>query len=153
MEFIYCVLYLIISGIIVFFIGRIVPRKWIFENKFPFKSFKFEKNGKIYEKLKVQKWKTKLPDASVIINKIVPGFMPIKRMKIKSKEYIKILEKESCIAEINHVIVSVLGLLCMRIWKKTGGKIISIAYILFNIPFIIIQRYNRPRLNKLANSL
>ena len=67
MKFLYCILYLIISGVIIFLIGRIYPRKWINENKFPFKSFKFEKEGKFYNKLRINKWKTKLPDASVII--------------------------------------------------------------------------------------
>ena len=81
MKFLYCFLYLIISGIIIFLIGRIFPRKWIKEHKFPFKSFAFEKNGNIYEKLNVKKWKTRLPDASTIIHKVLPKFMPVKRIK------------------------------------------------------------------------
>lgn len=152
MKLLCCIIYIITSSLIVFFIGRIYPRKLIYEKKFPFKSFKFENYGKIYEKLKIKKWKDKLPDASVIINKIVPGFMPKKRLDEFSKDKIQTLIKESCIAEINHFIVSILGLYCIRIWKKSGGLIISILYIIFNIPFILIQRYNRPRLLKMLDS-
>ena len=152
MELLNCIVYIIVSGLVVFFIGRIIPRSWIKENSFPFKSFKFEKEGKIYEKIKIQKWKTRLPDASVVINKIVPNFMPIKRLNIKSKDKVKILIKESCVAESNHFIVAVLGLFCSVIWNKSGGRIIAVSYFLFNVPFIIIQRYNRPRLKRVVEN-
>lgn len=151
MELVYCLLYLILSGVIIFFIGRIFPRKWLKEDKFPFKPLKFEKDGKIYEKLKIRKWKTKLPDASVIICKFLPNFMPKKRLENKPNEKIKILIKESCIAESTHLLSAIIGLYCIKIWKKFG-IIISTVWASLHIPFIIIQRYNRPRLIKTASN-
>lgn len=139
-----CVVYLIIVGIITFIGGRIFPRKWIKENKFPFESFKFEKNGKIYDKIKIKKWKTKLPDASCVLYKI----MPKKRIETKSIKKIEILVKESCIAEATHVIVGVLSWLCIYIWKKRNGFLVALLFNILNLPFILIQRYNRPRLKK-----
>lgn len=147
-----CFLFILISGIIIFFIGRIIPRSLIFENSFPFKSFSFEQNGKIYEKLKIQKWKTKLPDASVIINKILPGFMPKKRLEGKGINKIQVLIKESCIAEANHFIAGLIGFYCIKIWKHKFSKVIAVMNFLFNIPFILIQRYNRPRFIKILNN-
>ncbi len=36
------------------------------------------------------------------------------------------------------------------IWPGAGGIIVTVIYILLgNLPFIIIQRYNRPRLQRL----
>ena len=32
------------------------------------------------------------------------------------------------------------------VWDGIGGWIMSILFLLFNIPFIIMQRFNRPRL-------
>ena len=146
MKFLYCILYLIVSGIVIFLIGRIFPRKWIKYNKFPFKSFKLENNGIIYNKLKIKKWKTKLPDASVIICKFIPKFMPIKRIKTNKKEEIEVLVKETCVAESTHFIAALTGFFCVRIWKSLGGWIISFIYLIWNYLFIMIQRYNRPRL-------
>lgn len=148
MSLINCLLYIVISGVLVFFIGRVFPRKLIKENAFPFKSFSFEKEGKIYDKIKIKSWKTKLPDASVIITKILPNFMPVKRIKTNSKENIEILVKESCVAESTHVFAALLSLYCIKIAKKIG-MYISLIYIFLNVPFILIQRYNRPRLKKL----
>lgn len=152
MKLLDCILYLIVSGLVIFFVGRIYPRAWIDENRFPFAAFKFERDGRIYEKLKIKKWKTRLPDASVIINKIAPGFMVKKRLDETSQDKFKALVKESCVAEATHVLAAIFGLLCMRLWKGTGGRIVSTAYFLFNIPFILIQRYNRPRLKRLITA-
>ncbi len=147
-----CLIFIIVSGMCIFIIGRIFPRKWIKENKFPFKSFKIENNGKLYDKINIRKWKTKLPDASVIITKFIPRFMPRKRIDNKShnnKNNINILVKETCIAETNHFFAGIIGLYCIKIWNGIGGWVISVVNLLLNIPFILIQRYNRPRLIKI----
>jgi len=146
-----CVIYIIVSGLVIFILGRLFPRKWIKESKFPFKAFKIENNGKLYDKINIRKWKTKLPDASLIITKFIPNFMPKKRIdnKYKSKDNTKILIKETCIAEINHFLAGITGLYCIKIWNGTGGLVVSLLYLLWNMPFILIQRYNRPRLVKL----
>lgn len=144
MQFLKTIHYILCVSIAVFILGRVFPRKWIFEDRFPFKSFEFEKGGRIYNKIGIMKWKTKLPDASVIITKIIPKFMPRKR--IDQDNQIPILIKETCVAEATHVLVSFLGFGCVFIWNGIGGWIVSIAFLLFNIPFIIIQRFNRPRL-------
>ncbi len=144
MQFWKTIRYILCTSIVVFILGRVFPRKWIFEDRFPFKSFGFEKGGRIYNKIGIMKWKTKLPDASVTITKILPKFMPRKR--IDQGDQIPILIKETCIAEATHVLVAILGFGCVFIWNGIGGWIVSIAFLLFNIPFIIIQRFNRPRL-------
>ena len=47
--------YLLCISIAVFILGRLYPRKWLRTDAFPFKSFKFEKNGTIYNKIKIMK--------------------------------------------------------------------------------------------------
>ena len=142
----YCLIYVIVLSIVIFLIGRIYPRKWIKENAFPFTSFKFEKNGKVYEKIKIKKWKTVFPDFSYLITKILPNFMPRKRIDKDPKTKIPVLIKESCVAESTHFIAIILGLFCITIYPKLGGIITYIVYALLNVPPILIQRYNRPRL-------
>lgn len=140
----YAILYLLGISVLAFFLGRIYPRMWIHEDAFPFKSFSFEKNGNVYHKLKIMKWKTKFPDMSMILAKIIPGFMPKKRLE--AADNVSVLIKETCIAEGTHFWVSVFGFGCVFIWKGIGGWILSLLYLLINIPFIIMQRFNRPRL-------
>lgn len=145
MQLIYCLIYLFSISVIIYVVGRFFPRKWIYENRFPFKSFKFEQQGKIYDKLKIKKWKTKLPDASLIFHKIV-AIIPKKRIDDNKKDNIPVLIKETCIAESNHFFAAILGFFCVKIWHNTGGIIVSVCFAFANIPFILIQRYNRPRL-------
>ena len=57
-------IYILVVGLGCFFAGLLVPREKIDENKFPFKAFKWEKSGAVYEKLHIKKWKSKLPEMS-----------------------------------------------------------------------------------------
>ena len=107
----------------------------------------FEKNGLLYEKYKIKTWKDKLPDMSRIFTRS----MPSKKLGLtfnngkNTFDKITILVKETCIAEIIHIFLCIIGLRCTKIWKGIGGVIVSVLYILGNLPFIMIQRYNRPR--------
>ena len=55
--------------------------------------------------------------------------------------------EETCMAEATHIVMSFVGLGCIRICPGFGGILLTlIDILLFNLPFILIQRYNRPRL-------
>ncbi len=144
MRFLKSILFQICMGIVVFFIGRLIPRKWIREDKFPFKSYRFEKNGEIYHKIKIMQWKTKLPDASLIISKFLPKFLPAKRLE--NQEKIPVLIKETCIAEATHTAAGILGFVCIPIWGGIGSWLAAILFSLYNVPYVLMQRFNRPRL-------
>lgn len=153
MNFIRCVGYLALLGIVGFIIGRLIPKKWFCEDVFPYKQYHFEKNGKFYDHFQIKKWKDKLLDMS----KIFPKIMPIKRL-VYPNSYgvdfmtkLPVLIKETCIAEFIHSMLSLAGFVCMAIWDGLGGFIVSLLYALGNIPFIMAQRYNRPRFIYLLN--
>lgn len=153
MQFLHCLIYLVITGIAVFFIGRILPHKWIRENTFPFKAYDFENNGRIYDKLKISKWKDKMPDASKFMTKIFPRIMKKKKVEFGTIDEMKFLLKETCIAELAHIIAAITGLACFDLWGGFGGLFVFVANMLFNMIFIVIQRYNRPRLRKMIEML
>ena len=46
MYFIKCFIYLVAIGIIGFFAGRVIPKDYLKENLFPFRSFAIEKMGR-----------------------------------------------------------------------------------------------------------
>ena len=147
MNFWKCFCFLIITGVIAFFAGRILPKKWFRADLFPYRSYKFEQDGRIYDKLHIRKWQNKVPSMS----KILPFMMPAKNLSGDYKKRLPRMLQEPCVAELIHTLNCFVGLYCLKLYPGVGGVIILILYItLFNLPFIIIQRYNRPRLMRLA---
>lgn len=150
-DFESAVVYIVIVAIFGFVLGRILPNDWFDPTSFPFRSFVIEKNGKIYNALKIRKWINIVPDLSKIFIKI----MPAKKIDNDfSSEHILLLIRESCMAEFIHVLSCFLGIPIMLIYKKVGGFVLYLLFIMIgNIPYILIQRYIRPRLMRLYRSI
>ena len=151
MRFLRSVLFHLCMGLVVFLVGRLFPRRWIREDKFPYKSFRFEKNGEIYHKIKIMQWKTKLPDASLIISKFLPKFLPAKRLE--NQEKIPVLIKETCVAEATHSIAAILGFIPVFIWGGVGAWLSAILFFAYNLPYVLMQRFNRPLLIRVNEML
>ena len=133
MHLLHCFLYLAATGIFGFLLGRLLPKRWFSAERFPFRSQPWEE--KLYRLLRVKQWQNKLPDMS----RIFPKLMPAKR-----------LTPQTCVAELIHALLSVSGLGFLWLWPGGWGIALTVVYILLgNVSFIIIQRYNRPRLVKL----
>lgn len=148
--FIRCICYLAVAGILSFLLGRILPEKWFQYDKFPYRIWKLEKDGNLYRRLGVHKWKEKFPDMSVIL----PGIMPSKRLpKHMDVSCVERMVRETCIAELIHGLLCLVGLACIFLWKGAGGISISALYVLGNLPYCVIQRYNRPKLVKIFKNL
>ena len=146
MEFLKCVCYLAVTGIAAFFAGRIVPKKWFRADAFPYKSYPFEKEGKIYDKLRIRSWQSRVPDMS----RILPGLIPAKKMTADYQSRLPQMIQETCVAEMTHFLLCLTGLYCLVLWPGAGGVVLTLLYIVLgNLPFILIQRYNRPRFLKL----
>lgn len=115
--------------------ARYQPRKW-------------EKNGKWYaDHLKINKWKDFLPQH---IGK--DGFSK-DHLDDVSLEYIDEFILETCRGEWNHIAncwFAVVLFIANSFWV---ALILTILLFLGNLPFAIIQRYNRFRLIKLKNTL
>ena len=141
MGFFRCFVYLTSLGMFTFFAGRFIPKSWIHPDDFPYKSYRFEKRGKLYDKLGVRKWQSKVLDMS----KLFPKFIPQKKLDGDVMAALPLMIKETCIAELIHWLLVLPGFCCLYLWEGAGGVVIVILYELGNIPYIIIQRYNRPR--------
>ena len=150
MGFWKCVIYLCVTGTVGFFGGRMISKKQFNPSRGIFRCHKWEQGGKIYEKLSIRKWHKRLPDMS----RILPFMMPQKNL---SGDYAKRLPEmisETCVAEIVHIAISLMGLYCLHLWPGAGSVVIVLLHsLLLNLPFIIIQRYNRPRLIRLQDKL
>lgn len=150
MKLLKCACYLALTGTVGFFVGRIVPKRWLKPEKGWFRSFPFERNGAVYEKLGIRKWQNKVLDMS----RILPCLIPAKNLSGEYKERLPVMIQETCVAEIVHITVSIVGLRCLWMWPGIGGVTVTAIHIVFlNLPFILIQRYNRPRLIRLQQKL
>ncbi len=131
-------------GIPSFLIGELLPRSRMRFREFPFKPFRFEDGGKFYEKFRIQAWKDRLPDMS----KVMPRAFKKKltRVALREPRYVKRLIQETCSAEFVHWLLIALSPLVRRLMGEADGALAAFLYCVGNIPFIAIQRYNRPRL-------
>lgn len=145
MYFLKCAVYLAVIGITFFFLGRLIPKSWFHENRFPYKSFAFERDGRLYESVKIQFWQNRVPDMS----KVFPKLMPPKKITKDFRQELPQMIQETCVAEFIHILLCLAGLFCMKLWHGLGGFLISSLFFIGNIPFIMIQRYNRPRFIRL----
>lgn len=88
------------------------------------------------------------------MSRIFPGIMPSKKLPRKfDSEQIREMIVETCIAECIHGFLCLAGLGCLFFWKGLGGICAAVLYALGNIPYCLIQRYNRPKLVKILKSL
>lgn len=150
MSFFRCVLYLLLTAIVGFLAGRLLPKHWLKPDKGLFRCFAFERGGRIYEKLRIRKWQSKVPDMS----RLLPFMMPPKNLSGDYRLRLPLMILETCAAELIHIVLAVLGLGCLWIWPGAGGVILALVdIVLLNLPFILIQRYNRPRLVRLQQKL
>ena len=144
-----CVVWLAVVGVMGFLVGRLLPAKWITPDKGLFRCLAFEKNGRFYEKLGIRKWHKRLPDMS----RILPFLIPAKNMRGAYKDRLDVMIHETCVAEVIHHIMNFCALRCLKLWPGMGGICVALLYIMLNLPFILIQRYNRPRLVHLQKRL
>lgn len=135
-------IYIAFGGVVSFIIGRLIPRELPDETSFPFRSYEFEDGGRIYDRIGIKKWMNRLPDMS----RMLPGIMPTKKLDGKMSEKLPVMIKETCIAELIHVLLIPFGFGCRCIWRGIGGFIVTLIYEVVNFLYILIQRYNRPRL-------
>jgi glycosyl-4,4'-diaponeurosporenoate acyltransferase len=144
-----CAVYLAVIGILSYVIGKKLPRAWFDSDQRPFPSYTWEGGGTVYNRLCIRKWKDKLPDMS----KIMPGLLPKRLAREGTGRNLERLIRETCVAEAIHIFLMILGGGCLFIWPGQGGIIVTMVWALGNIPFILIQRYNRPRMKKLSGQL
>ena len=150
MKLLRCAIHCALAGTVGFFFGRLISKWPIKPDKGWFRSFTVERNGKVYEKLNIHNWQAKVPDMS----RVFPKRMPPKNLSGDYVQRLPVMIQETCVAELTHIVVSLLGLPCLKIWPGMGGVVVTAIFILLlNGPYILIQRYNRPRLMRLQTKL
>lgn len=109
----------------------------------------FEDSGKIYEAIRIKSWKDRLPDAGSFFK---DGFKK-RQLQEYSGEYLEMFVLETKRGELAHLL-QIPPALLFYLWNdRIGGTVICLYAVLFHLPFIAVQRYNRIRLQKLLSTL
>ena len=149
MELLYTLLLAVFLAVASHYIGQALPRESFFADRFPYRSFAFEKNGSIYRRIGVHKWMDMLPDMSRVMGDMVP-----KKLHVgMTAEDVRVLIRETCVAEHVHFMLCVVFLFVSRFWVDNTWIFFWLIYAVCNLPFIIIQRYNRPMLVRLLRRM
>lgn len=132
---------LLVAGII-----HALPEKWFSPYNKISRVYTWERP--LYEKSGIRKWKNFIPDTGQLCN--------FKKDELKSTDddYLYKFLVETCYADVIHFWMAIMGfaILFMNINKPLALLTIdlpmAVISLLLNIPPIIIQRYNRPKLLK-----
>ena len=141
--------YIAAAGIASHFIGEALPRERFDPLRAPFAPWRWEKNGRVYRALRVYAWKDKLPDMS----RIAPDMVKKKVSLTGSWQEARRVSVETCVAEAVHWALMLLSFVIFLLYPEPLGAAIAVLYALSHLPFIVIQRYNRPTLVTLAERL
>lgn len=127
-------------------LSNLIPLNFFRRDYFIFKTFRFERTGRFYEIIfGVKKWKRYLPDGA----KLFQGGFEKKSLKNKSVAYLEYFIMETKRAEFSHF-MQILPVPIFFLFNVPIASIIMVIYaIIVNLPCMVVQRYNRPRLRRL----
>lgn len=146
-QLITAIKYVALIGILAHVLGEALPRRWFHWDRFPYRAFSWEREGRIYEAIGIRRWKDHLPDKSKHTKKTFT-----KQMKgHDSIDGLVRFLQETCVAECVHWCLLLLSFPLYSYVPTVFGAAVTALYALSNLPFIMIQRYNRPRLLRLLN--
>ena len=144
------VVIVILLDAIVATVSRLLPKKWARHDR---KIFTVQaKEKKFYEKLKIRKWKDKVPEIGQFT-----GFRKNKIVDPKSVEYLDRFLLEACYGEIGHFFSVFFGFLILllfpisKIWLSVSIPV-AIVNAFLNLPSLFILRYNSYKLEILRKS-
>lgn len=136
--------FLIQAGVAVFCF--MLPIRVFNPHIFPFRSFALEDGGRIYDRLfKVKKWKHLLPDGGAIAKR---GYAK-RNLTDYSESNLELFLIESCRGEMTHWLPIFLFWVFGFIVPPYALWYMLIYALVANLPCIIVQRYNRPRILKI----
>jgi len=125
-----------------------LPERYFQKQTFIYPAGKWGNEGQFWQThFDIKNWAKIIPDGTRILKE---GFYK-KNLQQKEANYLETFILETKRAELTHwlsILPSVLFFLWNPVWL---GWIMVIYALLFNVPIILVQRYNRPRLERVLN--
>ena len=120
-----------------------LPASWLRADRWPFRTYAWEAGGDYYRRVwHIEAWKDRLPTFA--------GGTHFSKRALASADpdYLNQFIVETCRAESNHL-RAIGSVVVMKLWTPTAVWVVLLAIaVAGNLPFITIQRYNRPRLQR-----
>lgn len=122
-----------------------IPDAWYAKTESFYQPFAWEENGELWQRLfRIKAWKRKLPEGSSIIKSSYNK----KHLQGTDKQTFEKFIIETKRAELTHWLL-IPPAFVFFIWNPLWAGLVMVLYAcVVNIPFILIQRYNRPRLER-----
>ncbi|GKV68313.1 glycosyl-4,4'-diaponeurosporenoate acyltransferase [Sporosarcina sp. NCCP-2716] len=123
-----------------------ISHGWFVQHARLFRPLSFEQGGALWDRLfRVRSWKSLIPDGTLFIRS---GYSK-KALHGSAEEDFARFAAESRRAELTHWL-SILPAFLFFLWNPVWAGWLNVAYaLLFNVPIILAQRFNRPRLERL----
>lgn len=122
-----------------------LPLAWIARLPVVGETYGWERSGRIYEPLGIRCWKVYLPDGGGLLE----GGFAKRHLKGRERGYLRRFAQETSRAELGHWLTWALAL-SFFLWTPWWLALIMVLYGgVINVPFILVQRYNRARLQRL----
>jgi len=126
-----------------------VPAPRFHYDSFFFRAHSWEREGRVYERFGIKRWKKYLPDGAAAFKN---GYRK-KHLTDFSPSGLETFLAESCRAELSHWLAIlpffVFGFFCPPIVIP----LMFLYAVMVNLPCILAQRYNRPRILKICRRL
>ena len=105
----------------------------------------FEDHGRFYERLRIKRWKDRLPEAGALFT----GGFSKRSVKTLDRSVFERFVVETRRAEWTHWVI-MLATPVFLVWNWWWVELLMIVYALAaNLPCLLVQRYNRARLARL----
>lgn len=142
-----CILYTVLVMVRAW-IDVLIPARFLRPDGWWFRTRDWERDGEWYrEELRIDRWKDKLPSLRTASR------FSKKRLTEASRRYFNRFITETCRAESNHL-RAIASVMVMRLWTPVDLWLVCMLIaVVGNVPFIMIQRYNRPRLMRALERL
>lgn len=125
------------------YVAHRLPGRWLARDRGVMRLWGWEDRGRCYERLlRVSKWKDRVPEAGAIF----AGGVSKRHLEGRSDGSLARFAAEARRAEIAHW-TCLLAIPVAVLWNPLVGVVLMAAYgVIANVPFIVIQRYNRARI-------
>lgn len=107
---------------------------------------RFEDGGRWYrDRVRINSWKDRVPEAGALF----AGGVSKRRLPSRDTAGLRLLARETRRAELGHWAAMACGPVFL-LWNPPVAATVLVGYgVAINLPFIMIQRYNRERLMRL----
>lgn len=138
-----CIIYTLLV-VVRAWVDVVIPQRYFSPDRWLYRTRDWERDGEIYrDALRIHLWKDRLP-ALDTWNRFSK-----KRLSAANGRYLRRFIIETCRAESNHL-RAIGAVALMRLWTPLDLWLTCLTIaVLGNLPFILIQRYNRPRLQRI----